>query len=42
MKDFINEAVENFRKQFNPILSSKNEAPTDEVVNEIPEESTDI
>ena len=40
--EFTDEAVENFRKQFNPILSSKNEAPTDEVVNEIPEESTDI
>ena len=38
----FDEAVENFKKQFNPILSSKNEAPTDEVVNEIPEESTDI
>ena len=34
--EFTDEAVENFRKQFNPILSSK------EVVNEIPEESTDI
>lgn len=40
--EFTDEAVENFKKQFNPILSSKNEAPTDEVVNEIPEESTDI
>ena len=40
--EFTDEAVENFRKQFNPILSSKNEAPTDKVVNEIPEESTDI
>ena len=34
--EFTDEAVENFRKQFNPTLSSK------EVVNEIPEESTDI
>ena len=40
--EFTDEAVENFKKQFNPILSNKNEAPTDEVVNEIPEESTDI
>ena len=40
--EFTDEAVENFKKQFNPILSSKNEASTDEVVNEIPEESTDI
>lgn len=40
--EFTDEAVENFRKQFNPILSSKNEVPTDEVVNEIPKEPTDI
>ena len=39
--EFTDEAVENFRKQFNSTLS-RNEAPTDEVVNEIPEESTDI
>ena len=40
--EFTDEAVENFKKQFNPILSNKNETPIDEVVNEIPEESTDI
>ena len=40
--EFTDEAVENFKKQFNPILSNKNEAPTDEVVNEISEEPTDI
>lgn len=34
--EFTDEAVENFRKQFNPTLSSK------EAVNEIPKESTDI
>ena len=40
--EFTDEAVESFRKQFNSTLSSKNKASTDEVVNEIPEESTDI